>query len=56
MAKDKHLSGVRSKRTEMHTAIDQIDVCLAIIGLEDELRGIGEDQADSDGHEDLHEV
>ena len=40
----------------MHAAVDQIDVRLAIIGLEDELRGVGKNQADSHGHEDLHEV
>ena len=40
----------------MHAAIDQINVRLAIVSLEDELRGIGEDEADAGCHEDLHEV
>src|SRR5215831_9055318 len=40
----------------MHAAIDQINVRLAVVGLEDELSAIGKDQADSHCHEDLHEV
>ena len=40
----------------MHAAVDQVNVRLAIVGLEDELRGVSEYQADSHRHENLHEV
>src|SRR5947209_1617466 len=40
----------------MHAAIYEFNIGLAVVGFEDELRGVGQDQADSGSHEDLHEV
>ena len=40
----------------MFTAGDQVDIGLMVVGPEHQLRGIGENQADSHRHQDLHEV
>ena len=54
--KREHLSGVGAEGANVHAAVDQVDVRLAIVGLEDKLRAVGKDQADARGHEDLHEM
>src|ERR1700730_1633035 len=40
----------------MYAAIDQINIRLSVVGLEDELRRIGENQSDPHRHQYLHEV
>ena len=52
----KELQRRSRQRGRDDAAVNEIDVRLAIVGLEDELRGVSENQADSHGHENLHEM
>jgi hypothetical protein len=54
--KGENFGGVSSEWSKVYAAIDERDVGLAVVGFKDELGGIGKDQADAGGHEDLHEV
>jgi len=56
ITKESHLRGIRGNGPKLQVAVNELDIRLAIIGFEDQLRGVGEDQPNAGGHQDLHEV